>query len=246
MRAEIKSAARCVAMIVLSAILAAGLVPLAPGFVPMAQAAEEEEALSSQVEEAELFAADVNADEEQVSNLYDTNIEDANCHQLVLVVRFAGDTTGDGGTGLNAVSTGSSITNWQSVYTSLNGQPLSRYASPSLYSYLKEVSAGRCRIQSIVPQMSDDGKTVTYLTLPGSRDSYVAHSSVVEAAVNAFNARYPEADLSGLADNGEGYISNVLVIPEVILSPKWGRRCGRVRTTTPASCGWVPKARPLG
>lgn len=46
-RAEIKSAARCVAMIVLSAILAAGLVPLAPGFVPMAQAAEEEEALSS-------------------------------------------------------------------------------------------------------------------------------------------------------------------------------------------------------
>lgn len=214
MRAEIKSAARCVAMIILSTILVAGLVPLAPGFVPMAQAAEEEETLSSQVEEAELFATDVNADEEQASNLYDTNIEDANCHQLVLVVRFAGDTTGDGDTGLNAVSTGSSITNWQSVYTSLNGQPLSRYASPSLYSYLKEVSAGRCRIQSIVPQMSDDGKTVAYLTLPGSRDSYVAHSSVVEGAVNAFNARYPEADLSGLIDNDEGHISNVLVIPE--------------------------------
>lgn len=213
-RAEIKSAARCVAMIILSTILVAGLVPLAPGFVPMAQAAEEEETLSSQVEEAELFATDVNADEEQASNLYDTNIEDANCHQLVLVVRFAGDTTGDGDTGLNAVSTGSSITNWQSVYTSLNGQPLSRYASPSLYSYLKEVSAGRCRIQSIVPQMSDDGKTVAYLTLPGSRDSYVAHSSVVEGAVNAFNARYPEADLSGLIDNDEGHISNVLVIPE--------------------------------
>lgn len=62
--------------------------------------------------------------------------------------------------------------------------------------------------------MSDDGRTVAYLTLPGSRDSYVAHSSVVEAAVNAFNARYPEADFSGLIDNGEGYISNVLVIPE--------------------------------
>ena len=128
----------------------------------------------SQVEGAELLAAGVNVDEEQASELYDTNIEDANCHQLVLVVRFAGDTTGDGDTGLNAVSTGSSITNWQSVYTSLNGKPLSRYASPSLYSYLKEVSAGRCRIQSIVPQMSDDGRTVTYLTLPGSRDSYVA------------------------------------------------------------------------
>lgn len=214
MRAEIENVARCVVMIVLSIVLVAGLVPLVPGYAPVAQAAEEEEAISSQVEGAELLAAGVNVDEEQASELYDTNIEDANCHQLVLVVRFAGDTTGDGDTGLNAVSTGSSITNWQSVYTSLNGKPLSRYASPSLYSYLKEVSAGRCRIQSIVPQMSDDGRTVTYLTLPGSRDSYVAHSSVVEAAVNAFNACYPETDLSGLADNGEGYISNVLVIPE--------------------------------
>lgn len=214
-RAEIKSVARCVVMIALSIVLVAGLVPLAPGYAPVAQAAEGDETLSSQLaEEAELLAAGVDVDEKQTPELYDTNIEDANCHQLVLVVRFAGDTTGDGDTGLNAVPTGSSITNWQSVYTSLNGQPLSRYASPSLYSYLKEVSGGRCRIQSITPQMSDDGRTVAYLTLPGSRDSYVAHSSVVEAAVNAFNARYPEADFSGLIDNGEGYISNVLVIPE--------------------------------
>ncbi len=164
----------------------------------------------------------------------------------VLVVRLRGRYDGDGDTGLNAVSTGSSITNWQSVYTSLNGKPLSRYASPSLYSYLKEVSAGRCRIQSIVPQMSDDGRTVTYLTLPGSRDSYVAHSSVVEAAVNAFNACYPETDLSGLADNGEGYISNVLVIPETgdvvpeVGTTLWSRRLPR------RAVGTVPKARPLG
>lgn len=117
MRAEIENVARCVVMIVLSIVLVAGLVPLVPGYAPVAQAAEEEEAISSQVEGAELLAAGVNVDEEQASELYDTNIEDANCHQLVLVVRFAGDTTGDGDTGLNAVSTGSSITNWQSVYT---------------------------------------------------------------------------------------------------------------------------------
>lgn len=77
------------------------------GYAPVAQAAEGDETLSSQLaEEAELLAAGVDVDEKQTPELYDTNIEDANCHQLVLVVRFAGDTTGDGDTGLNAVPTG--------------------------------------------------------------------------------------------------------------------------------------------
>ena len=50
MRAEIENVARCVVMIVLSIVLVAGLVPLVPGYAPVAQAAEEEEAISSQVE----------------------------------------------------------------------------------------------------------------------------------------------------------------------------------------------------
>ena len=123
-RAEIKSVARCVVMIALSIVLVAGLVPLAPGYAPVAQAAGAAAQSDADAVEAELLAAGVDVDEKQTPELYDTNIEDANCHQLVLVVRFAGDTTGDGDTGLNAVPTGSSITNWQSVYTSLNGQPL--------------------------------------------------------------------------------------------------------------------------
>lgn len=212
-RAEIDNAARCVVMIVLSMTLMVGLLPLAPGFAPAAQAAGEEEILAARGEqEVEPLAADT--DEGQTAELYDTNITDANCHQLVLVVRFAGDATGDGDTGLNAVPTGSLLTRWQSVHHSLNGKPLSQYASPSVYSYLKKVSSGKCRMQSVAPQMSADGKTVAYLTLPGSRDSYIAHSSVVEAAVNAFNAAYPGTDLSDLADNSEGYVSNVLIIPE--------------------------------
>lgn len=71
---------------------------------------------------AELLADDANADEEQAANLYGTNIEGANCRQLVLVVCFVGDATGDGDIGLDIVPTGDSITNWQSVYASLNGQ----------------------------------------------------------------------------------------------------------------------------
>ena len=88
MRAEIENAARCVVMIVLSMTLMVGLLPLAPGFAPAAQAAGEEEILAARGEqEVEPLAADT--DEGQTAELYDTNITDANCHQLVLVVRFA-------------------------------------------------------------------------------------------------------------------------------------------------------------
>lgn len=221
MRTGIANTARPLAAAAPSAIrsfvLAVLLLACAAGFATLAPAAPTAEQTPlhqlaplapQQASAAEPIAA------QALSDLYDTNITDANQHQLVLVVRFAGDATGDGGTGLNEVPAGSTLTRWQSVYHSLNGKPLTKYASPSLYSYLKEVSAGQCRIQSIVPQMSANGATVTYLTLPGSRSSYTTSSSLVAAAVAAFNTAYPRADLSGLADGTEGYISNVLVIPE--------------------------------
>lgn len=204
------SAIRSFVLAVLLLACAAGLATLAPAAPTAEQTPLHQLAplAPQQASAAEPIAA------QALSDLYDTNITDANQHQLVLVVRFAGDATGDGGTGLNEVPAGSTLTRWQSVYHSLNGKPLTKYASPSLYSYLKEVSAGQCRIQSIVPQMSADGATVTYLTLPGSRSSYTTSSSLVAAAVAAFNTAYPRADLSDLADTAEGYISNVLVIPE--------------------------------
>lgn len=204
------SAIRSFVLAVLLLACAAGLATLAPAAPTAEQTPLQQLAplAPQQASAAEPIAA------QALSDLYDTNITDANQHQLVLVVRFAGDATGDGGTGLNEVPTGSTLTRWQSIYHSLNGKPLTQYASPSLYSYLKEVSAGQCRIQSIVPQMSADGATVTYLTLPGSRSSYTTSSSLVAAAVAAFNTAYPRADLSDLADTAGGYISNVLVIPE--------------------------------
>lgn len=210
MRTGIASAIRLFALAALMLALAAGLATLAPSVPTAGQTPLQQRApLAPQ----QAFAAEPVA-AQALSDLYDTAITDANCHQLVLVICFAGDATGDAGTGLNEVPAGSTLTRWQSVYHSLNGKPLTKYASPSLYSYLKEVSAGQCRIQSVVPQMSSDGTTVTYLTLPRSRSSYATSSSLVAAAVAAFNAAYPRADLSGLADGTEGYISNVLVIPE--------------------------------
>lgn len=206
----IASAIRSFALAMPLLALAAGLATLAPAAPTAEQTSLQQPAplAPQQASAAEPIAA------QALSDLYDTSITDANRHQLVLVVRFAVNATGDGSTGLNEVPAGSTLTRWQSIYHSLNGKPLTQYASPSLYSYLKEVSAGQCRVQSVVPQMSSDGATVTYLTLPGSRSSYTTSSSLVAAAAAAFNTTYPRADLSDLADNAEGYISNVLVVPE--------------------------------
>lgn len=82
MRAEIENVARCVVMIVLSIVLVAGWCLWCRATLLWLKRPREEEAISSQVEGAELLAAGVNVDEEQASELYDTNIEDANCHQL--------------------------------------------------------------------------------------------------------------------------------------------------------------------
>ena len=211
-RAEAMNIMHRLAKIVLSLVLTMGLVPLVPDRA-LADGGLDDEALTALEGEGEIVAYDAN-EEPTTPELYDTVVADANCHQLVLIVRFAGDKTGDGATGLNAVSEGSSSTLWRGVHSALNGRPLSTYAAPSLYSYLKEVSKGRCRLQSVIPQMSADGETVAYLTLPASRDAYVAHSSVVEAAVDAFNSTYPDADFRSLVDDAAGFISNVLVIPE--------------------------------
>lgn len=75
---------------------------------------------------------------------------DANRRQLVLVVRFAGDSTGEGATGLNApYPYGDAYrTRWESLLCDLNGEVTSKTSAQSLYSYVKAVSLGQCRLGS--------------------------------------------------------------------------------------------------
>ncbi|WP_251157765.1 hypothetical protein [Caniella muris] len=141
---------------------------------------------------------------------------DANHRQLVLVVRFADDATGDGETGLNApYPYGDAYrTRWESVLRDLNGEVTSKTSSQSLYSYVRAVSLGRCRLASVTPQHDDATGRVAYLTLPGPRGSYGASESVAAAAVSSFNAAYPSFDASSLDGDGDGMADNVLVVPE--------------------------------
>ena len=164
-------------------------------------------------------------------------ITDANRHQLVLVVRFAGDTVGEDDTGLNAPYSYGSGTDWSyRLGTVLNGVPASKYVSPTLYSYLKEVSGGQVRLETLSPQTDEGTGRVSYLTLPQSRSYYeglgAGGAEVLAAdAVAAFNEAYGSFDVSVLDADGDGYADNILVVPDMNgvapssgSSPFWPRR----------------------
>lgn len=142
---------------------------------------------------------------------------DANRCQLVLVVRFAGDATGDGATGLNAPYPYGDAwrTKWEQVSNDLNGSASNTYDSQTLYAYIKKVSGGACRLGSVAPQQDAATGAVAYLTLLGTRTSYSTSESVAADAVAAFAAAYPDFDASSVDRDGDGMVDNVMVVPEV-------------------------------
>ncbi|MEY8436296.1 hypothetical protein AAK967_00905 [Atopobiaceae bacterium 24-176] len=153
---------------------------------------------------------------------------DANRRQLVLVVRFANDTAGDGNTGLNAVYPygGAYRTQYESLLRDLNGEVSSKTTLQTLYNYVKTVSLNQCRLASVTPQYDASTGRVAYLALRGNRGSYRVSESIAADAVAAFNAAYPNFDASVLDGNGDGLADNVLVIPDTGSSaPQVGDAC---------------------
>lgn len=234
----------------MSVVLACALVPAVPAqaqptAADAADASAAETAADGGAEAADAPAATVPdvesplvvADEQTVATVaeaapsstagsYDTAIADANRYQLVIVVRFAGDTTGDGDTGLNAADPSVLQLTGRRLVERLNGFTDSPFLEPTLYSYVKDVSDGACRLQSIIPQ-ADEGFRIRYLTLPRAREGYAYAVNVVEDALAAFNRAYPDFDGRSLDGDGDGYADNVLIVPEVngsapvIDSPLW-------------------------
>lgn len=148
---------------------------------------------------------------------YQTGISDANMRQLVLVVRFAGDTTGDGNDGLNAPYTYSTLykTQWDRSLANFNKQDQKITDTQSVYTYVKTVSDGQLRVETVSPQTDGDTARVAYLTLPKGRSSYTHPDQLVQDAVAAFNKAYPSYSGRSLDMDGDGFVDNVLVVPEV-------------------------------
>ena len=155
---------------------------------------------------------------------YQSGITDANMRQLVIVVRFAGDSTGDNNDGLNrpySTSVPSEAakyrTQWDWALRNLNAKDQIASDAQSVYSYLKTVSDGQCRLESVSPQTDGATGQVAYLTLPGAIKAYSEGNAdaVVTAAVRAFAAEYPSFNWKSLDADGDGCVDNVLVVPEV-------------------------------
>lgn len=150
-----------------------------------------------------------------------SSVADANRTQLVLVVRFQGDATGDGSTGLNAPpafapdALAPANTQWAQVMARLNEARTATYRAPSLYQYVSTVSDGQCRLRTVSPQSDRATGRVTYLTLPKARDAYVNTGVLLDDALTAFNAAYPQFDARALDGDGNGVADNILIVPEV-------------------------------
>ena len=155
---------------------------------------------------------------------YQSGIADANMRQLVIVVRFAGDATGDNDDGLNrpySTTVTSEATRyrtqWDWALRNLNANDQDSTGLQSVYSYLKTVSGGQCRLESVSPQTDGATGKVAYLTLPSSIKYYSESTpdTVVAAAVDAFAAAYPSFNWKSLDMDGDGCVDNVLIVPEV-------------------------------
>ncbi len=133
---------------------------------------------------------------------------------LVLVVRFAGDTDGDAGTGFNAAYGGSwYATNWQRLITDEhNNADPGAQNYPSLRSYLKRISGGKVDVVSSFPQTTGSVNMVP-ITLDNSEQWYLANGGdttvVREAVEKAASLPYVRAALDR---NGDGVLDNLTVI----------------------------------
>lgn len=136
---------------------------------------------------------------------------------MVLVVRFAGDTTGDGQTGYNAAfsAAGSeATTQWERLIEKYNS-PTSGDTWASFRAYLKTVSEGKHDVYSTFPQTRSDGG-VDYITLSGAASDYVNNDHRLLSEIAAqFAERYPNYDASNASLIRKDYLDNLVIIPQV-------------------------------
>lgn len=142
-------------------------------------------------------------------------VNSPNLANLVLLVRFAGDTIGDGETGYNAAyaynpSVG---TRWQALMKQYNGDATG-YFKQSMHGYFSTVSQGMVNLAALFPQTRDDGG-VNYLTLPHDRAYYAQFAPLAKAynlasdSLAAFHKAYPAFDASVLSHRVAGVVDNV-------------------------------------
>ena len=94
---------------------------------------------------------------------------------VVVLVRFNGDTQGDNGTGFNkpynSTITNAPRTYWESLIRKFNGVN-DTFAGGSFKEYLRDMSGGQHMVESVLPQTNSNDGTVYYLTMDKTVDEY--------------------------------------------------------------------------
>ncbi len=149
----------------------------------------------------------------------------AKAGNLVVVVRFNGDTTGDGDTGYNypypanAGATNAPKTYWEYLQRRFNGQN-DAHAQGSFKEYFQSLSGNKHDVTSYFPQTEESTGKVKYITLPKSAAEYKAQGSsgdldIISEIVKQLKQDKPDYDASDLDMNNDGIIDNLMILASV-------------------------------
>ena len=139
---------------------------------------------------------------------------------VVVVVKFAGDTSDYSGSGYNKAYTsaieGAPRTYWEYFQRTFNGQN-DKFWKGSFKEYFYDISGGRHQVDSVFPQTNDDG-TVTYIEMDNTVDNYkgaTGEALMIDEIARKLDEAYPSYDGAQLDLNNDGIIDNFMIIPSV-------------------------------
>ena len=139
---------------------------------------------------------------------------------VVVVVKFAGDTSDYSVSGYNKAYTsaieGAPRTYWEYFQRTFNGQN-DKFWKGSFKEYFYDISGGRHQVDSVFPQTNDDG-TVTYIEMDNTVDNYkgaTGEALMIDEIARKLDEAYPSYDGAQLDLNNDGVIDNFMIIPSV-------------------------------
>ena len=139
---------------------------------------------------------------------------------VVVVVKFAGDTSDYSVSGYNKAYTsaieGAPRTYWEYFQRTFNGQN-DKFWKGSFKEYFYDISGGRHQVDSVFPQTNDDG-TVTYVEMDNTVDNYkgaTGEALMIDEIARKLGEAYPSYDGAQLDLNNDGIIDNFMIIPSV-------------------------------
>ena len=140
---------------------------------------------------------------------------------VVVLVRFNGDTQGDNGTGFNkpynSTITNAPRTYWESLIRKFNGVN-DTFAGGSFKEYLRDMSGGQHMVESVFPQTNSNDGTVYYLTMDKTVDEYkgsVQEIQLIKEIANQLNTKYPNLDGKMIDKDNDGVVDNLMIIASV-------------------------------